>query len=105
MDFNTSLAAFLLGAGDGAYYGATFLHGEGAAPGASRVHKDRLLFSFNFFPMIKYLRPAAVHSDSNCCLGLQDKGWSEPAWDGVRPEYVLLLPTYALLQKLDTQTA
>ena len=54
-----------------------------------------LLFSFNFFPMIKYLRPAAVHSDSNCCLGLQDKGWSEPAWDGVRPEYVPLLLTYA----------
>eukprot|EP01051_Picozoa_sp_SAG22_P012872 SAG22_NODE_1379_length_4547_cov_8.497752_6_plen_209_part_00 len=48
-DFNTTLAAFLLGAGDNAYYGATFQHGEGAAPG--------------------------------------DKGWSEPAWDGVRPEY------------------
>lgn len=48
-DFNTTLAAFLLGAGNNAYFAKTFLHGVGAAPG--------------------------------------DKGWSEPAWDGVRPEY------------------
>jgi hypothetical protein len=47
-DFNTTLAAFLLGAGENAYFGATFQHGE-AGPG--------------------------------------DRGWSEPAWDGVRPEY------------------
>jgi hypothetical protein len=65
-DFNTTLAAFLLGAGDNAYYGATFQHGEGAAPG--------------------------------------DKGWSEPAWDGVRPEYTRKLGAPLGPAKLDAAT-